>query len=209
MRSLAALTDSVYQQLEGGFATDDSRLNYDLVRDKVLRVSWEQIAKYYGKWIGQLPDVLYQRCCIDLACHEVCGSGVYRKTGGLPGMMGLINGKEIRFVGTVEGRPFERVKSRGKRWEMYQPFAGKTSPSYRIVGEEIEVIDAPLGLEVIEVEGIFTDPTKCKLCLTDDKFVLPLSGELLNSVEIQVMKELQQVWMQRMIDKRNDATPNS
>lgn len=209
IRSLAAMTDSVIQQMEGGFSTDDSRLNYDLVRDKILRVSWEQIAKYYGKWVGQLPDVLYQRCCIDLACQEVCGSGVYRKTGQLPGMMGLVNGREIRFVGTVQGKPFERTTRRGKRWELYQPFSGKASPSYRIVGETLEVIDAPLGLEVVEVEGIFTDPTACKLCVEDDQFILPLSGELLNTVEVQVMKELAQVWMQRTIDKANNATPNA
>lgn len=207
MNSLAAITDRVFQQLEGGFVSDDSRLNIDLVRDKVLSVWAKAIERKYGSWVGALPDQLYQRCCIELECAEICGSGLARLSGVIPKLFGMLGSKNLRFVGTVDGTAYERRKSSGKRFELYQPFA-QVRPSYRIIGDNIELHDAPMGLGVIVVEGVFIDPAMCPPCREDDQIFLPLP-DIHDDIEIKVMQELQQIWMMRKVDTRNDAKPNN
>lgn len=208
-RSLAAMTDSVYTQMEGGWVTDDSRLPRDLVRDKVLKISWEAIGKHFASRIGRLPSVLYQQCCIDVSCENICDSPATRLVGTLPGIMGMLGDRSLRYVGTVEGRSFSPTTTRIP-YENYQPFAGKPTPSYRITGNSIEVINAPMGLGRIMIEGIFADPTVCDLCLTDEQYIIPLPPELLDGVEVQALKELTQWWKQfARVDKRNDSVPNT
>lgn len=207
MRSLAALTDSVFQQLEGGVSSDDSRLNLDLVRDKVLRVYAELLGDMYRQYIGTLPDDLYRRCCIQLYCVEQCGSGLYRLTGNIPAVVSILGNRGLRFVGTVDGKPFEQRKTSGVRYEQYQPYA-ITNPSYRIISDKIELLDAPMGLDTIVVEGIFIDPASCPDCKGDEEVFLG-GTDLQNKIEVKALKELQQIWMMRKIDIRNDAVPNN
>lgn len=207
MNTLAAITDRIFQQLEGGISSDDSRLNVDLIRDKVLSVYGSLIAKLYASYIGTLPDGLYQRCCVDIACTDLCSSGVSRLQGTIPKLMQTVGNKNIRFIGTVDGTPYERRKSAGIRYELFQKHS-VTRPSYRMIGDVIELFDTPMGLEVIVVEGIFIDPSTCPPCVPDDQLVLPMP-DLHAQIEVQVMKDLQQVWMQRRIDMRNDAKPNN
>ena len=207
MNTLAAITDRVFQQLEGGISSDDSRLNIDLIRDKVLSIYASLVTKIYASYIGMLPDGLYQRCCIEIACTDLCGSGAKRLMGKIPKLMQTIGTKNLRFVGTAEGIPYERKKNAGPRYELYQKYAVKR-PSYRMIGEDIELFDTPMGLEVIVVEGIFVDPSTCPPCVPDDELILPMP-DLHAQIEVQAMKDLQQVWMQRRIDVRNDAKPNN
>lgn len=206
MRTLAAMTDSVFQQLEGGWMSDDTRLSYDLVRDKILRVRAELIGKVFASRIGILPDSLYQRCCIELTCIEQCSSGLYRLSGKVPGLLGLIGDRSIRFVGTVEGKSFERRRTSGKRYELYQPLA-TINTSYRITGDDIELYDAPLGLGIAVVEAILADPSTCPPCVDDDQLIVPLPADMLDAVEVQSLKELEQLWLMPR-DKRNDSSPS-
>jgi len=203
LNTIAAITDRVFQQLEGGWMSDDTRLSYRLVRDKVLAVRADMIKEMMG--IGSLPDSLYQRCCIELSCQELCGSGVYRKVGAIPSMAD-IGGKEIRFLGTVEGKSFERRKTAGRRYELHQPFA-TVNPSYRITGTEVEVTDIPLGLETVVAEVILIDPALCPPCKKDDELVLPFPALLIDKLEVRALKELEQIWLMPR-DKRNDASPS-
>lgn len=207
MNSLAAITDRVWQQVEGGIASDDSRLNYDLVRDKVLSVWAKAIERRYSQYIGALPDELYQRCCIELACAEICGSGLARLSGTIPNLFGTLGNKNLRFVGTVDGVAYERRKSSGLDYTQFQPFAQKR-PTYRITGSTIELNNAPMGLGLIVVEGIFIDPAQCPPCKTDEEIFLPLP-DIHDDIEIKVMQELQQTWLLRKVDTRNDAKANN
>ena len=206
--SLRATASRILNDLEGEY--DDTRINYILVRDKVLVARASVIMKMYSKYPGQLPGQLYNECCFEVNCEPVCeGAPVEVIRGMLPSSpLATLGKRAISYLGSADYQvSFEWRNQHNTSLKSYIPFGTEEEdPYYVLSGQEVTVYNRPTeNMTNFLIRAIFANPYACKC--PDDKIFVPV--DMIDQIEQQVKYDLASFLLQRRMDKMNNANADN
>ena len=206
--SLAATVSRIWNEIEGGYIYDDSRLNPTLIRGKVLVERAKLLTTLYMSYPFAIPDLYYQRCCFDIVCKQVCDSPMVETVATIPNIIGALGARSIKYVGGADGKsPYERTNGFGNTGS-YSIFAKKKKASYHILGHNTAIFEnLPEGVKKGMIIGLFADPFACE-CLEDENSIY-IPADHVSDIEKAVKLELSGFLLQRKIDKRNNANSDN
>lgn len=198
---LDAVVSRIWNELDGGWLFDDSRLSPILIRDKVLVERAKLINDMFMSWPGPLPMQYFNECCLEIECKQVCDSPVSSEVAMLPSQ--IITHRGIRYVGSPDYmKPFSKAQSFAQNDENYllAP-AKKKDPTYIEGQDKLTFFDLPVGTNKILVIALWSDPLACGC--KDDQIFIP--SEKISELEKMVKLELSGFLLQRKVDKRNNT----
>lgn len=198
---LDAVVSRIWNELDGGWLFDDSRLSPILIRDKVLVERAKMLNDLYLSWAGPLPMQYYNECCLDIECLPVCDSPVSSEVAMLPSQ--IISSNGIRYIGSPDySRSFSRSQTITQKQESYLLAPAKKKDATYILGQDkITFFDLPAGITKVLVVALWADPLACKC--KDDQIFIP--AEKISDLEKAVKLELSGFLLQRKVDKRNNT----
>lgn len=207
--SIDAVVSRIWHEIEGEFVFDDSRVNTDIVRDKVLVERAKMLRQLYFRASSGIPSIYYQDCCFEIRCQAICGplSKEYRAT--IPGLISGLADKAIKYIGSVDGAtPFDYVNTITPV-HSYTLTGNKNKPtSYTTINyNELRFQNLPRGMTKGRIVGIFSNPFECD-CIEGDKNIF-IGADMLSDLEKSVKLELQGFVLGRKIDKRNNTAPDN
>lgn len=213
--SINAIASRIFNEIEGGWIYDNSRINIRMLEDKVHATRAKLLGERYGKKIGAIPGQYYALCCIDFVCVDACDnpeSGVKILRATIPPLIGSIGRKAIRYIGTVDRKTsFEwRSSYEANDYTSFLPFAStRKDPYVLITGDKADLYNPPTyNLKKAVIIGIFGDPTACGDCEDKDKrYNIP--EDHISDIEKYVKADIAGLLLQRRVDKINNANPDS
>lgn len=208
-QSLDATTWRIIEDLEGVY--DDSRIGYDVVRDKVLVARASVLMKNFARYPGNLPPQLYNVCCFEVACEPVCpGAPIEVVRGHLPSApLATLGKRAISYLGSADyAHAFEWRDEPITIKRSYVMFGSerKESPYYVMTGDSVEVYNRPTeNMTNFIIRAIFADPHACEC--PDDKIFVP--QDLIDQIEQQVKYDIASIKLQRKMDKMNNTNADN
>lgn len=156
----------------GGLTSDDESISnrqlmfiFNTYRAKLVREDLNKKRTIDRQLIQDLGCI--KMICVDAAeCCEIDDSGakVLRSKEPIPKFLELYDKTLLTFVGTVDRQnPFQISTETKSRWSKYNKYTSKSTRAYlKLFNDDIYlyVTNAPKGLELINVQGIFEDPEK-------------------------------------------------
>jgi hypothetical protein len=207
--SLEATASRIMNEMESVF--DDPRLNYKLVKDKVLVSRAAVLTKYLSNYPGEIPGQYYNECCIPITCEPICeGAPISINRAKLPSTPGMLGKRAYVFVGTVDGKvSFDHRNSVVNDYEDYTPigtYDASKDPYYVLVGNTADLYNLPTpNMKTLLVRGVFSDPLSCKC--PEDRIFVP--EDHIDEIEQFIKKDLASFLIQRRIDKMNNANTDN
>jgi hypothetical protein len=144
--------------------------------------------------------------CVDAAeCCEIADSGatVLRTKEPIPKLLELYNKNLLTFVGTVDKvTPYQVTTPTQARWSKFNKYTGKSTRAYlQSNSNYLYIINAPNGIELINIQGVFENPEEIKnynncdgtTCFSKDSeypissHMIPVITELIMSKELKVL----------------------
>lgn len=209
-QSLKAVTSSIWNDMEGGLGTDDTRINQRMVRDRVLKKRANLLGRLLSRYIGNIPGGYFNTCCLPLSCEEVCPGSkerVWRVQ--LPPLVGQLGKRSVRYLGTVDGKQsFEWLdEPPTDNRASYVPFdITANQPSYVVYGTTAELFNKPTRtLKMLRFVGVIADPFFCNKC--EDDIMIPIDH--ISDIEKEVKLDLANFLVQRKVDKMNNNNPDN
>lgn len=208
--SIKATVSRIWNEIEGGWIYDDSRLNRTLVRDKVLVIRAELLGQLFKTTLGQMPLIYYQSCCFDIHCEPFCaGSPLTVWRGKIPSTIGMGGKAAIRYLGTVDfQQAFEQrfvVSANKGDYSLFGTYS-QPQPYYLLEGNQVTVYDAPAGVTKLVVQLVAANPFECPECEEENVYV---PADHLQEIEKRVKLDLSGFLIQRKIDKRNNTNADA
>ena len=205
--SLRATTSRVLNDLQGVY--DDTRINYLMLRDKILVARASVILKNYARYPGKLPGQLYNKCCFEVSCQPVCkGSPIVTERGKIPSVLSSLGKKAIRYLGSVDGKvSFNWQDEDSTNFASYVVVGSKEEkPYFTLISNEVEVYNKPTeNMTNFMIVGVFANPKACDC--SDDEIFVP--EDLIDQIEQQVKVDLSTFLIQRKWDKMNNANADN
>ncbi len=205
--SLSAVVSRVWNELNTGYTTDDSRFNTSIIQDEILAVRAKLIAERFK--IEPIPAIYNQRCCVDLACRPVCNSPVSEWTADIPDLLGTLGIKGLSYVGSPDGdkkieyKPYQVVNTKNSSYLPY-PKNKVDNPFFTVVGNELTVFNKPTGLTKLMLIGVFANPYHCN-CDIEGEMIIP--ADHITDLVKGVIFSLSGYILDKKLDKRNDTNP--
>lgn len=219
MATLSEIIYNVKNLLAKGRQTDDELLsdrqyafiiNYyraKLVREQILK---GRATTPYIQNLGEVPLISTDRneCCENNVC-------IIRTEKQLP--KAVTNGKEIiTFVGTIYGEPYQRTNYQRSIWDSYSKYTS-TFPKWYMQNDYIYITTpSTFNLKFINVQGIFSDPTKANEFRTCDcpndepcyqgfDYEYPLDTHLIDVIIKLMLQTELSVFIRTLEDESNDT----
>jgi len=122
--TIKSTVDRIWLEIEGGWIYDNSRLNRDVIRDKVLTARSAFLAKYLRTTLGSIEGQYFNKCCVDFYCEEDCpGSENKVWKADLPQVISDGALRSIRFLGSNDlETSFQYRADMFKEEESFLPF---------------------------------------------------------------------------------------
>jgi hypothetical protein len=193
----------------GGITSDDETMSdrqlifiFNYYRAKLIR---EDLNK--GRTIDR--SIIQDLGCVPVECvdaSECCditdsGSTVIRTVNPIPEFLELYAKDLLMFVGTVDKATSFQVTSEAQvRWGMYNKYTGKSTKAFmRDNKNYLYIANAPKGIELINIQGVFQNPEEAskfnhcdgRPCFDKDNeyplsaHMLPIINELIMSKELK------------------------
>jgi hypothetical protein len=206
--SIQATASRILNDLEGD--NDDTRLNYIMIRDKVLVARASVIMKMYAKYPGNLPGQLYNECCFTVNCEPVCeGAPVNVIRGMLPSsVLASLGKRAINYLGSADYmKAFEQRDTHNTNLKSYIPFGTvKEEPYFVMTGQQVTVYNLPTeNMTNFLIRAIFSNPNACKC--PDEKIFVPV--DMIDQIEQQVKYDLASFLLQRKQDQMSNANADT
>lgn len=206
-QSIDAVTSRLMNEMIAVY--DDTRLNREMLRDKILVGRANVLSKYLRQHLGTIPGQYYNECCFDVVCESICeGSPTKVFRGKIPALLAQVGKKAIKYLGTEDGKtPFEWRDSAIEVGEDYSVIGcKKKDPFFILTGRKATVYNRPTNdMTKFYIKGIFSDPFACG-CPDEDIFV---PEDHIDEIEQQIKIDLSTFLYQRRIDKMNNANTDS
>lgn len=193
----------------GGLTSDDETLSdrqllfiFNYYRAKLIR---EDLNK--GRTIDR--SIVQNLGCVPVECvdaGECCeltdtGTTVIRTKEPIPGLLEIYDRDLLTFVGTVDKTISFQISSEAQiRWSSNNKYTGKSPKAFmRDSKNYLYIANAPRGIELINIQGIFENPVEASKfnhcdgepCFTDDSeypisaHMLPIINELIMTKELK------------------------
>jgi hypothetical protein len=171
----------IIEDIERYTITDDSVLDYELIRDKVIEIHQSLMKEYVNSENASLEGYYQTMDCIQLDCkHDHCNIGgivfidpTTYYTAIFPPLIKTINYKNTRYFGAHGfAKEITRISLPGfissdaARWT-------KHDPVYTMVGDIPVIKNLPPGMATAKLIAILNDPTQACDWTDDDEFPTP------------------------------------
>jgi hypothetical protein len=206
--SIQAVASRILNDLEGDY--DDTRLNYIMIRDKVLVSRASVIMKMYMNYPGNLPGQLYNECCFTVKCEPVCvGAPTEVIRGMLPSsIMATLGKRAINYLGSADYNvSFEHKDTHNSKLKSYIPFGTvEEEPYFVMTGQQVTVYNRPTeNMTNFLIRAIFSNPFACKC--PDEMIFVPV--DMIDQIEQQVKYDLASFLLQRKQDQMSNANADT
>jgi hypothetical protein len=193
----------------GGLTSDDDTISnrqimfiFNYYRAKLIR---EDLNK--GRTIDR--SIIQNLGCVPVECvdaSECCdiidsGTTIVRTVDPIPEFVELYDKNLLTFVGTVDKlKSFQITSEAQVRWSRYNKYTGKTTKAFmRDNGNYLYIVNAPKGIELINIQGVFENPEEAEKfnhcdgtpCFDKDNeypissHMLPIINELIMTKELK------------------------
>lgn len=201
---------SLLNLYRGGLTSDDENVSgsqlmfhFRNYRAKLVREDLGKGRTLDRQLIQDLGCVAVE--CVDAAeCCEIADSGSYvlRTKEPIPKLLELYNKNLLTFVGTVDKNiPFQISTPTQARWSKHNKYTSKSVKAYlQSNSNYLYIINAPEGIELINIQGVFEDPESVgnydscdKVCFSkEDAYpisahMIPVITELIMTKELKVL----------------------
>ena len=199
---------SLLNLYRGGITSDDEDVSgrqlmfhFSNYRAKLVREDLSRGRSVDRQLVQDLGCVAVE--CVDAAeCCEIADTGttVVRTVLPIPKLLELYSKNLLTFVGLVDKSVSYQITSPTQaRWSKYNKYTGNTTKAYlQSNSNYLYLINAPKGIELINIQGVFEDPEDIKnfnncngtACFSKDS-EYPISGHMIPVItELIMTKEL-------------------
>jgi hypothetical protein len=195
--------------IRGGITSDDDTISnrqlifiFNTYRAKLIREDLNKGRTIDRGLIQDLGCVPVE--CVDAAdCCDIVDSGttVVRTTEPIPDFLEIYDRNLLLFVGTVDRlKSFQITSEAQVRWSKHNKYTSKTTRAFmRSNDNYLYIANAPVGIELINIQGIFESPEEAarfnhctgEPCFTnDDEYpvsthMIPVINEMMMSKDLR------------------------
>lgn len=206
--SIDAVVSRIWNEIEGGYVIDDSRINIELVKDKVWVARANLLNEMYFSRNIAVPSMYYQECCFDIECVSVCSPFVKELEATIPALANGSAEKAIKFVGSDDLKMYFGYTQSIMQTANYTLVnAGRMNPTFTVLNmNRLRFKNVPPGMKKGRINAVFSNPFACKC--EDATSDIVIGSDMLQKLEATVKLELGNFILNRKIDKRNNTSSN-
>lgn len=210
----------------GGQTSDDETVSnrqlafiFNYYRAKLIR---EDLSK--GRTIDR--SIIQDLGCVPVECvdaAECCdlvdsGSTIIRTVEPIPEFVELYDKDLLTFVGLVDkSKSFQITSEAQVRWGKYNKYTGKSTKAFmRDNGNYLYIANAPKGIELINIQGVFENPEEASKfnhcdgtpCFSQDE-EYPVSAHMLPIINEMIMSKELKGLITTPTDETNNTTEDA
>lgn len=196
-KSLSKIVYSIIEQCSHRVVSDDSRLDFEFIADKVHDV---RLLLLKEDWAAKrkVDDGFFKRsCCFEIKCGSPNCEGnklsdIEYHYVSLPKISTAVNGT-IRYAGTVmdnQSESFEISILSNSQWKVRgaNPYIPKKPIGTLINNSTLVLENIPEGMKYICVDAVWENPIIN--CETDNNADYPIPGDLIHKLEIVTIQHV-------------------
>lgn len=206
---------------DGGIGSDDDNISNDQLiwlfnnyRAKLIREDLSKKRSIDPQIVQSLGCVRFE--CVDASecCDIPSYTTVLRSVLPIPKMIEGYQKNYLTYVGTVDKQtPYLITSEAQTRWSKYNKYTSKVGRAYLINDDRyLYIANAPEGLEVLNVQGIFENPedaTKFTTCAGEPCFTrdedYPISAHMIPIINSLITQADLRLLSSTTPDSTNDA----
>lgn len=189
--TLENITSRIQLMLTGGLVTDESRVDFDLLRDSIHVARAAHLAEKLRRKLTIHPQYYQRICCLKIVCQEVACEGIAagnEMVVTIPPVFGQFGKKSVKSVSDVLGtNQFTQVDDISARHKPAFIKSNNVGGRYMLRGDNLLVLaNLPTqGMEYVCVEFLTTDPCNPLITSCDKSERYPVPADELEPIEMR------------------------